>query len=112
MPAGAVAGVPDTNGDRLPDPRVSDGMFQGRQESRSGRRPWAPSVSRMNKLIRQVHRWLSMAFTVSVVVVTGAIVVAGEPAGWVYALPVVPALLLLISGWYLLAAPYLRRRAA
>ncbi|WP_310408332.1 hypothetical protein [Catenuloplanes niger] len=66
----------------------------------------------MNKLIRQVHRWLSMAFTVSVVVVTGAIVVAGEPAGWVYALPVVPALLLLISGWYLLAAPYLRRRAA
>ncbi|MDQ0364533.1 hypothetical protein [Catenuloplanes indicus] len=66
----------------------------------------------MNKLVRRVHRWFASAFTVSVAVVTGAIIVAGEPAGWVYALPVVPALLLLLSGWYLLAAPYLRRRAA
>lgn len=66
----------------------------------------------MNTLIRQVHRWFAIAFTGSVLVVTGALVVAGEPAGWVYALPVVPALLLMLSGWYLLAVPYLKRRRA
>ena len=64
----------------------------------------------MNKLIRQAHRWVSVAFTVSVVVVTVALVAVGEPAAWVYALPAVPLLLLVVSGLYLFVLPYLQRR--
>lgn len=64
----------------------------------------------MNKLIRQAHRWLSIAFTVAVAVVTVLLVAQGEPAAWVYALPVLPMLLLLLSGLYLFALPYLQRR--
>jgi hypothetical protein len=59
-----------------------------------------------NKWIRQLHRWLSIAFTVTVLV---AAVVAGtvtEPPVWVFVLPVLPAVLLMASGLYLFALPY------
>ncbi|WP_033337681.1 hypothetical protein [Catenuloplanes japonicus] len=64
----------------------------------------------MNKLIRQVHRWLSIVFTAAVVLVTVLLAVQGEPAGWVYTLPVLPLLLLLVSGLYLFVLPYVQRR--
>jgi hypothetical protein len=66
------------------------------------------------KWIRPIHRWLSMAFTVAVLLVTFVIVrvVAlgqQEPAAWVYFLPLLPLALLLITGQYLLLLPHASR---
>ena len=59
--------------------------------------------------IRQSHRWLSIAFTVTVI----ANFVArarGEPPAWVTYSPLPPLALLLFSGLYLFALPYLGKR--
>ena len=62
-----------------------------------------------NKWIRQGHRWLSIAFTAAVVV--NIAVMAGEnPPLWVGFLALVPLILLMVSGLYLFALPYLARR--
>lgn len=62
-----------------------------------------------NKWVRQVHRWLSMAFTVVVVAIFGALGLGEEPAEWVYLLPLVPLALLLLTGLYLFVLPYAAR---
>jgi hypothetical protein len=64
----------------------------------------------MNKLIRQTHRWLSIAFTAGVL---GYIIVMsrGQPPYWVGLFALVPLILLLVSGLYLFVLPYVRRRA-
>jgi uncharacterized iron-regulated membrane protein len=58
--------------------------------------------------IRQLHRWLSIAFTVAVIV---NIVALGkeEPAVWVGLLALPPLALLLFSGLYLFVLPYATR---
>jgi Ni,Fe-hydrogenase I cytochrome b subunit len=55
--------------------------------------------------IRQIHRWLSIAFTVAVIV---NIVALGQekPAVWVGLLALLPLALLLLTGLYLFALPY------
>jgi hypothetical protein len=58
-----------------------------------------------NKWIRQIHRWLSIAFTVGVIVNTVA-VVRGEYTFWVGLMALLPLALLLFSGLYLFALPY------
>ncbi len=61
-----------------------------------------------NKWIRQVHRWLSMAFTLFVIanfVVMGR----GDIALYVGFATLLPLVLLLLSGLYLFALPYLAR---
>ncbi|MGH6909197.1 MAG: hypothetical protein ACREE0_13610 [Phenylobacterium sp.] len=58
--------------------------------------------------LRQVHRWVSMAFTAGVVVNTVA-VVQGKPAAWMYLLALVPLFVLLATGLYLFARPYAAR---
>jgi hypothetical protein len=63
-----------------------------------------------NMLIRQVHRWLSMAFTLAVIVNVVAMT-QKEPALWVGLLALLPLILLLLSGLYLFALPYLSRRS-
>lgn len=58
-----------------------------------------------NMWIRQIHRWLSIAFTVAVI----ANVVAmgqGEPALWVGLLALLPLILLLVTGLYMFVLPY------
>lgn len=65
----------------------------------------------MHTWIRQTHRWVSMAFTLTVVanfVARG--VGAGEPPDWVTYSPLLPLAVLLFSGLYLFARPYTRRR--
>ena len=58
-----------------------------------------------SKRIRQVHRWLSIAFTVTVV--AGFVALAREePVVWVSYLPLFPLLLLLLSGLYLFVLPH------
>ena len=61
-----------------------------------------------DKWIRQTHRWLSIAFTVAVIV---NIVAMGkeEPAVWVGLLALLPLALLLFSGLYLFVLPYATR---
>ncbi|WP_454758879.1 hypothetical protein [Caulobacter segnis] len=64
----------------------------------------------MNKLIRQTHRWLSIAFTAGVL---GYIIVMtqGQPPYWVGLFALIPLILLLVSGLYLFVLPYVRRGA-
>ena len=65
----------------------------------------------MDTRIRQLHRWFSVAFTVTVVV-TFVALAQKDPIGGVSYVPLLPLALLLISGLYLFALPYLRRRRA
>jgi hypothetical protein len=62
----------------------------------------------MSKWIRQTHRWLSMAFTVGVLVYIVAMQ-QGKPAAWLGLLALVPLVLLLLSGLYLFVLPYTTR---
>jgi cellulose synthase/poly-beta-1,6-N-acetylglucosamine synthase-like glycosyltransferase len=62
----------------------------------------------MNKWIRQIHRWLSVAFTVSVVV-TFIALAQKPPLVWVSYVPLAPLALLTFSGLYLFLLPYLNR---
>ena len=58
-----------------------------------------------NKWVRQTHRWLSMAFTVAVIVNIVALA-QKEPAVWVGLLALLPLALLLFTGLYLFVLPY------
>ena len=59
----------------------------------------------MNNLIRQSHRWLSIAFTVAVIV-TFVALAQEKPIVWVSYVPLLPLALLLVTGLYLFALPY------
>ena len=58
-----------------------------------------------NEWVRQTHRWLSIAFTVAVIV---NIIALGQakPAVWVGLLALLPLALLLFTGLYLFVLPY------
>ena len=58
-----------------------------------------------NYMIRQVHRWLSMVFTVAVIINLIAMM-QEKQAVWVGLLALFPLILLLLSGLYLFALPY------
>ncbi len=58
-----------------------------------------------SKWIRQAHRWLSIAFTIAVVINIVALV-RQEQAVWVGLLALFPLILLLLSGLYLFVLPY------
>lgn len=61
-----------------------------------------------NKLMRQVHRWLSIAFTIAVIV--NIIAMAQEKqAPWVGVLALLPLIVLLLTGLYMFALPYVTR---
>ena len=62
-----------------------------------------------NLSIRQVHRWLGMAFTATVVANFVAMALGEPPALVVYS-PLVPLFLLLLTGLYMFALPYAARR--
>jgi len=59
----------------------------------------------MSKWIRQLHRWLSMAFTAGVLTYI-VMMQKGTPPAWVGALAAVPLLLLFLSGLYLFVLPH------
>ena len=63
----------------------------------------------MKKWMRQIHRWLSVAFTVSVLV-TFVALAQKPPLVWVSYVPLAPLALLAVTGLYLFALPYLRRQ--
>ena len=61
------------------------------------------------KWIRQTHRWLSIAFTLTVIA-NFVVRAQGEPPAWVTYSPLLPLALLLFSGLYLFVLPYATRR--
>ena len=61
-----------------------------------------------NKWIRQTHRWLSIAFTLTVIA-NFAAMTRGQPPAWVTYSPLAPLALLLFSGLYLFVLPYRAR---
>jgi hypothetical protein len=63
----------------------------------------------LSRFIRQSHRWLSIAFTLTVVANFVAIAM-GQTAEWLYYLPLPPLFLLLFSGLYMFVLPYWTRR--
>jgi hypothetical protein len=58
--------------------------------------------------IRKIHRWLSIAFTVTVIANFVALA-QGTPPAWVTYSPLLPLALLLFSGLYLFVLPYAAR---
>lgn len=62
-----------------------------------------------NMRIRQIHRWLSLAFVVAVLMNIGAMVI-GSQAVWIGLLAFVPLIPLMLTGLYMFALPYLGRR--
>lgn len=58
-----------------------------------------------NTWIRQVHRWLSIAFTVAVIVNVLALL-QKEQAVWIGLLALLPLAVLLVTGLYLFVLPY------
>ena len=55
--------------------------------------------------IRQIHRWLSIVFTLTVLANFVAMA-QGQPPAWVTYSPLPPLALLLFSGLYLFVLPY------
>ena len=58
-----------------------------------------------NTWVRQIHHWLSIAFTVAVIINIVALV-QKEPAVWVGLLALLPLALLLLTGLYLFVLPH------
>ena len=62
-----------------------------------------------NTWIRQIHRWLSIIFTIAVIINVAAMTQA-QPAIWIGLLALFPLILLLATGLYLFALPYMAKR--
>ena len=64
-----------------------------------------------NKWVRQIHRWVSIVFTVTVIANFIALARgSGMPPPWITSSPLLPLALLLFSGLYLFVLPYAARR--
>ena len=59
----------------------------------------------MNEWVRQLHRWVSIVFTVTVMA-NFAAMARGTPPAWVTYSPLLPLALLLFTGLYLFVLPY------
>lgn len=66
----------------------------------------------MSKWMRQIHRWLSIIFTLSVIANFVAMGVQGaqrQPDAITYS-PLPPLFLLMLTGLYMFVLPYMRRK--
>lgn len=61
-----------------------------------------------NKWVRQIHRWLSIAFTAGVMIYIVAMT-QGQPDAWLGLLALIPLILLLVTGLYLFVLPYVTK---
>ena len=59
-----------------------------------------------NKWVRQVHRWLSIIFTATVIANFVAMALVGEPPAWIVYSPLLPLFLLLFTGLYMFVLPH------
>lgn len=58
--------------------------------------------------LRQLHRWTSLLFTLSVIV-NFAVMAVGTPPAWLTYSPLAPLLVLLLSGMYLFILSYRKK---
>lgn len=56
--------------------------------------------------VRQSHRWVSIIFTIISAAIFATLGIGGQPAQWVYYLPLFPLALLVLSGLYMFVLPY------
>jgi len=63
----------------------------------------------LNQWVRQIHRWLSIVFTATVLA-NFAAMTQGPPPAWVTYSPLLPLGVLLLTGLYLFVLPYAARR--
>lgn len=61
-----------------------------------------------NYWVRQIHRWLSIIFTLTVIANFVAMTL-GQPPAWVVYSPLLPLFLLLFSGLYMFVLPYVAK---
>jgi hypothetical protein len=66
---------------------------------------------RVSRWIRQIHRWVSAAFVLSVIATTIALA-QPEPVMWMSYVPLAPLALLALTGIYMFFFPYLAKRRA
>jgi hypothetical protein len=66
----------------------------------------------MSRWIRQFHRWISIAFTLTVIAnfVAMGMNPGQQPPPYIVYAPLLPLALLLFSGLYLFVLPYVTRR--
>ena len=69
----------------------------------------SPAPRNASAWIRQIHRWLSILFTLSVIVTFIALALP-DPLVWVSYIPLAPLFLLMATGLYMFALPYVARR--
>lgn len=62
-----------------------------------------------SRWVRQAHRWIAILFTATVAANFLAMATIGQPPDWVTYSPLLPLFLLLFSGLYLFALPYMRK---
>ena len=65
----------------------------------------------MSAWIRQIHRWLAIIFTITVAA-NFAAMTQGTPPAWITYSPLLPLFLLMFSGLYMFALPYVARAKA
>ena len=66
-----------------------------------------------NRSIRQFHRWVSIAFTLTVIANFVQIGMGkGNPPNWITYSPLLPLALLLFTGLYLFFLPYRAKNGA
>lgn len=64
----------------------------------------------MNRLVRQTHRWISALFVAIVVAIMAMQATGTLFAEWIYYLPLLPLVLLMLTGTWMFVLPYLRRQ--
>jgi len=62
----------------------------------------------MGRWLRQLHRWVAVVFTLTVAANFASMAV-GQPPAWVTYSPLLPLLLLLLTGIYMFVQAYWRR---
>ena len=61
-----------------------------------------------NAWVRQIHRWVSIVFTLTVIA-NFAAMTRGQPPAWITYSPLFPLALLVLTGLYLFALPHAAR---
>jgi hypothetical protein len=61
-----------------------------------------------NQWVRQIHRWLAIVFTLTVIANFAAMAM-GEVPMWITYSPLPPLFLMLATGLYMFALPYMAR---
>ena len=68
----------------------------------------SPAPRNASAWIRQIHRWLSMLFTLSVIATFIALALP-EPVVWMSYIPLAPLFLLMGTGLTMFALPYIAK---